>query len=50
MIGGYTKLTAPIFVPNTVGGYLPGPAEEPGLNIRTGMPNSIFAARWSTAV
>lgn len=44
MIGGYTKFTAPIFVPNTVGGYLPGPAEEPGLNIRTGMPNSVFAA------
>lgn len=41
---GYTKHTAPIFIPNTVGGYLPGPADEPGLNIRTGMPNSIFAA------
>lgn len=41
---GYTKDTAPIFIPNTVGGYLPGPADEPGLNIRTGMPNSIFTA------
>lgn len=43
-VGRYTKHTAPIFMPNTVGGYLPGPADEPGLNIRTGMPNSIFAA------
>lgn len=41
---GYTRHTAPIFIPNTVGGYMPGPADEPGMNGRTGMPNSIFAA------
>lgn len=29
-INGYTAATAPIFVPNTVGGYLPGPADFPG--------------------
>mgnify|MGYP001314800309 CR=1 FL=1 len=27
---GYTLHTAPIFLPNTVGGYLPGPADCPG--------------------
>lgn len=28
-INGYTKETAPIFMPNGVGGYMPGKAEEP---------------------
>lgn len=31
-INGYTKESAPVFMPNTVGGYLPGPADHPGLN------------------
>lgn len=31
-INGYTLETAPIFFPNTVGGYMPGPEEEPGEN------------------
>lgn len=43
-INGYTLKTAPIFVPNTVGGYMPGPVDEPGLNRQTGKPNTIFQA------
>ena len=42
-IGPYTKENAPVFMPNTVGGYMPGPANEPGED-RFGQPNSIFAA------
>lgn len=42
-IHGYTLKTAPIFMPNTVGGYMPGPADVPGLD-RHGNPNSIFEA------
>lgn len=40
---GYTLHTAPIFVPNTVGGYLPGPADCPGTD-RFGRPNAVFRA------
>ncbi|MFD1429580.1 subtype B tannase [Lacticaseibacillus mingshuiensis] len=29
-VNGYTAETAPILMPNTVGGYLPGPADQPG--------------------
>ncbi len=29
-VGGYTLKTAPTFVPNMVGGYMPGELEEPG--------------------
>ena len=29
-ISGYTAETAPVFCPSTVGGYMPGPAAEPG--------------------
>lgn len=45
MVNGYTRKTAPIFMPNTVGGYMPGPLDEPGL-ARFGpmVPNSIFHA------
>lgn len=42
-INGYSLKTAPIFMPNTVGGYLPGPVDGPGLD-RHGHPNSIFEA------
>ncbi|MFB9768818.1 subtype B tannase [Lactiplantibacillus modestisalitolerans] len=28
-VNGYTAATAPIFMPNTVGGYMPGPADSP---------------------
>lgn len=44
IINGYTFKTAPIFIPNTVGGYMPGPVDEPGQNPRTGEPNAIFLA------
>lgn len=42
-INGYTMHTAPIFMPNTVGGYMPGPADEPGKDF-LGRTNSIFRA------
>lgn len=42
-INGYYLKTAPIFMPNTVGGYMPGPADVPGLD-HHGRPNSIFEA------
>lgn len=42
-MNGYELKTAPIFMPNTVGGYMPGPADAPGKN-RHGQPNSIFEA------
>lgn len=49
MISGYTKETAPAFVPNTVGGYMPGPLDEPGKDERKSrdghdLPNTIFRA------
>lgn len=40
---GYGLHTAPVFMPNTVGGYLPGPADEPGYDHK-GRINSIFEA------
>lgn len=43
-IGGYTSETAPVFMPNTVGGYMPGPADEPGIDPHTQQPNAIFRA------
>lgn len=45
-INGYTLLTAPVFMPNTVGGYMPGGLEEPGFaNWQDGKkPNTIFRA------
>ncbi len=42
-INGYSRDTAPIFVPNTVGGYKEGPADEPGYNEKTKMANAVFA-------
>ncbi len=38
---GYTLHTAPIFVLNTVGGYMPGPATEPGRDFK-GNINMLF--------
>ena len=29
-MNGCDLLSAPVFMPNTVGGYMPGPADEPG--------------------
>lgn len=45
VINGYTLETAPVFVPNTVGGYMPGPLDEPGPHMvhETG-GNSLFEA------
>ena len=42
---GYDLRSAPVFMPNTVGGYMPGPADEPGTNpFLQGRPNTIFRA------
>lgn len=43
-INGYTIRTAPIFMPNTVGGYMQGPAMVPGMDERSGKPNSVLEA------
>jgi hypothetical protein len=44
-INGYTLETAPMFVPNTVGGYMPGPLDEPGFNrYKFTELNSIYRA------
>ncbi|MFC0265879.1 subtype B tannase [Alloscardovia macacae] len=42
-VHGYTLSTAPIFLPNTVGGYMPGPQEAPGVNF-LGETNATFYA------
>jgi len=42
-INGYDAKTAPIFMPNTVGGYMPGPADKPGYD-HFGNVNAIFYA------
>lgn len=42
-VGPYNKDTAPIFMPNSVGGYMPGLPSEPGMD-RDGNPNSLFEA------
>lgn len=42
-INGYSLHTAPIFMPNTVGGYMPGPADRPGRDFKGGI-NTVFAA------
>lgn len=41
-INGYDLHSAPIFAPNTVGGYMPGQADEPGINPMQHVPNSVF--------
>lgn len=44
-VNGYTLATAPVFVPNTVGGYMPGALDEPGEDRRhPGQANTIFQA------
>ena len=42
-VGPYTAETAPIFLPNSVGGYMPGKPGRPGLS-REGGPNAIAVA------
>jgi hypothetical protein len=41
-INSYTKDTAPIFMPNTVGGYMPGPLQTPSQE--KGNPSTMLAA------
>lgn len=43
-VGRYSRVSAPYFLPNTVGGYLPGPSDEPGIDSHSGKPNSLFRA------
>ena len=44
-INGYTAKTAPIFLPNGVGGYMPGEIQEPTERSRmTGTPNASLIA------
>lgn len=42
-VGGYTIDNAPIFFPNSVGGYMPGAAAKPGLDFE-GKPNALVVA------
>lgn len=42
-IGGHDANTAPIFLPNSVGGYMPGPPGAPGTG-RNGGPNAALVA------
>lgn len=44
-INGYTLETAPVFMPNLVGGYMPGELDEPGYHkFEKGKINSLFYA------
>lgn len=43
-INGYSLHTAPIFAPNTVGGYMEGPAMKIGEGRFDHQPNSVFEA------
>ncbi len=43
-IHGYSLKTAPIFAPNTVGGYMEGPAMEVGIDRFSHKPNTAFEA------
>lgn len=43
-IGSYNVDTAPIFFPNTVGGYMPAEPGSPGLDERSGEPNAALVA------
>ena len=43
-INGYDLKTAPVFAPNTVGGYMEGPAMEVGIDPFNHKPNTAFEA------
>lgn len=43
-VNGYTAKTAPVFFPNTVGGYMPGAAGQPGEDPMQGGPNAALTA------
>ena len=42
-INGYSLHRAPVFMPNSVGGYMPGPVDAPNVNDK-GEPNTIAKA------
>ena len=42
-LNGWDLNHAPVFMPNTIGGYMPGPQERPGKN-REGRANTVFSA------
>lgn len=49
-INGYTLATAPVFMPNQVGGYMPGEPAAPGETQEgSGIPNTV-SVRWSMAM
>lgn len=43
-IGTYTAKNAPIFLPNSVGGYMPGAPGSPGIDERSGSANAAAVA------
>lgn len=43
-IGKYNAENAPYFLPNTVGGYMHGPSDEPGIDSHSGSLNTLFLA------
>ena len=43
-IGKYNEKTAPLFFPNSVGGYMPGAAGKPEIDKRTGKENASLVA------
>ena len=43
-VGRYTAATAPVFLPNTVGGYLPAEPGVPGQDQRSGKENAALVA------
>ena len=43
-IDGYTAESAPIFLPNQIGGYMPAEAGKPGLDERSKQPNAMLVA------
>lgn len=43
-VNGYTAKTAPIFLPNNVGGYMPGQAGDPSDKSHSDGPNTILVA------
>lgn len=49
-MNGCDLLSAPVFMPNTVGGYMPGPADEPGTNPFYRENRIRFSVHCSTAM
>ncbi len=43
-VDGYTAETAPIFLPNQIGGYMPADPGKPGINERSQQPNAMLVA------